>query len=130
MAQPLATESHSSKRHRRQAAGRPAAAEARPVAIMALSVSPIGTESTSVGEYVADALRVIERSGLRYQLHAMFTEVEGDLEALVRQIPQAHEACFARGAQRLSTVIKIDDRRDAPSSIEGKVRSVVDRMRR
>ena len=97
---------------------------------MALSVAPIGTESTSVGDYVADALRVIERSGLRYQLHAMFTEVEGDLEALVRLIPQVHEACFARGAHRLSTVIKIDDRRDAPTSMEGKVRSVTDRIRR
>jgi uncharacterized protein (TIGR00106 family) len=100
------------------------------VAIMALSVAPIGTASPSVGDYVADALRVIELSGLRYELHAMYTEVEGDLEALLRLIPQVHEACFARGAQRLSTVIKIDDRRDAPSSIEGKVRSVVDRMRR
>jgi uncharacterized protein (TIGR00106 family) len=100
------------------------------VAIMALSVAPIGTAQTSVGDYVADALRVIERSGLRYQLHAMYTEVEGDLEALLRLIPEIHEACFARGAMRLSTVIKIDDRRDVPSSMEGKVRSVIDRMRR
>ena len=99
------------------------------MAIMALSVAPIGTESTSVGDYVADALRVIERSGLPYALRAMHTEVEGDLEALLRLIPQVHEACFARGASRLSTVIKIDDRRDVPSSIEGKVRSVIDRMR-
>jgi len=99
------------------------------VAIMALSVAPIGTESTSVGDYVAVALRVIARSGLPYELHAMHTEVEGDLEALLRLIPQVHEACFARGARRLSTVIKIDDRRDVPSSIERKVRSVIDRMR-
>ena len=97
---------------------------------MALSVAPIGTASPSVGDYVADALRVIERSGLRYQLHAMHTEVEGDLEALLRLIPQVHEACFARGAQRLSTTIKIDDRRDVPSFMEGKVRSVLDRMHR
>jgi uncharacterized protein (TIGR00106 family) len=98
------------------------------MAIMALSVAPIGTASPSVGDYVVDAVRVIDRSGLRYQLHAMHTEVEGDLEALLGLIPQIHEACFARGAQRLSTVIKIDDRRDAPSSMEGKVRSVRDRM--
>ena len=98
------------------------------MAIMALSVAPIGTASPSVGDYVVDAVRVIDRSGLRYQLHAMHTEVEGDLKALLGLIPQIHEACFARGAQRLSTVIKIDDRRDADSSMEGKVRTVRNRM--
>jgi uncharacterized protein (TIGR00106 family) len=98
------------------------------MAILAISVTPIGTGSPSVGEYVADALRVIERSGLRYQLGAMHTEVEGELEALLRLIPEIHRACFARGARRVSTVIKIDDRRDAPSSIEGKVRSVKARI--
>ncbi len=98
------------------------------MAIMAISVTPIGTGSPSVGEYVAAAVRAIERSGLRYELNAMHTVVEGDLEALLRLVPEIHEACFARGARRVSTVMKIDDRRDAPSSIEGKVRSVRERM--
>jgi uncharacterized protein (TIGR00106 family) len=100
------------------------------MAILAISVTPVGTGSTGVGEYVADALRVIERSGLRYRLNAMHTEIEGELEPLLRLVPQIHEACFARGAKRVSTVIKIDDRRDAPSSIEGKVRSVKERIDR
>jgi uncharacterized protein (TIGR00106 family) len=98
------------------------------MAILAISVTPIGTGSPGVGEYVADALRVIERSGLRYQLNAMHTEVEGELDQLLRLVPQIHEACFARGARRVSTVMKIDDRRDVPSSIEGKVRSVRERI--
>ncbi len=99
------------------------------MAIVALSVTPIGTGSPSVGEYVAEAVRVIERSGLRYEMNAMHTVVEGDLEAILRLVPVIHAACFARGAVRVSTVMKIDDRRDAPSSIEGKVRSVRDRLR-
>lgn len=100
------------------------------MALMAISVTPIGTGSPSVGAYVADALGVIERSGLRYRLNAMHTEVEGELEELLRLIPAIHRALFARGAQRVSTVIKIDDRLDAPSSIEGKVRSVEARLGR
>ncbi len=99
------------------------------MAILAISVTPIGTGTPSVGAYVADALRVIERSGLRYRLNAMHTEVEGELEEVLRLIPAIHRACFARGAKRVSTVIKIDDRRDTPSSIEGKVRSVEARLR-
>lgn len=94
------------------------------MAIMAISVTPIGTGSTSVGGFVVDALRVIERSGLRYELNAMHTVVEGDLAALMGLVSKIHAALFARGARRLSTVIKLDDRRDAPSTIDAKVRSV------
>ena len=94
------------------------------MAIMAISVTPIGTASTGVGEYVAEALQVIERSGFTYELNAMHTVVEGDLAGLMALVEQIHTALFARGAHRLSTVVKLDDRRDAPSTIEGKVRSV------
>lgn len=100
------------------------------MAIMAISVSPIGTGSTGVGEFVADALRVIQRSGLHYELNAMHTVVEGDVGVLMALVAEIHEALFARGARRLSTVVKLDDRRDAASTIEGKVRSVEQRMAR
>jgi uncharacterized protein (TIGR00106 family) len=98
------------------------------MAIMAISVTPVGTGSTGVGEYVAEAVRVIERSGLSYELNAMHTVVEGDLAALMALVVQIHTALFASGAHRLSTVVKLDDRRDAPSTIEGKVRSVEQRI--
>jgi uncharacterized protein (TIGR00106 family) len=100
------------------------------MAIMAISVTPIGTGSPSVGAYVAEAIRVIADSGLRYELRAMHTEVEGDLPALLALVPKIHEACFDQGARRVSTVIKLDDRRDAPSSIAGKVQSVQQRRGR
>ena len=100
------------------------------MAIVAISVTPVGTGSASVGEYVAEAVRVIERSGLRYEVNAMHTVVEGDLDTLLRLVPEIHRACFDRGAVRLSTVMKIDDRRDRPSSIAGKVRSVREKMDR
>jgi uncharacterized protein (TIGR00106 family) len=97
---------------------------------MAISVTPIGTGATGVGEFVAEAVRVIERSGLSYELNAMHTVVDGDLGALTRLIGDVHAALFAKGAKRLSTVVKIDDRRDAPSSIDAKVRSVRNRIGR
>jgi uncharacterized protein (TIGR00106 family) len=100
------------------------------MAMMAISVTPIGTGSPSVGEYVADAVRVIAASGLEYELNAMHTIVQGDLEKMLLLVPEIHRACYARGARRVSTVIKIDDRKDAPSSIAGKVRSVHERLDR
>lgn len=100
------------------------------MAIVAISVTPVGTGSPSVGDYVAEALRVVQRSGLRYELNAMHTVIEGELDEILRLIPAIHDACFRRGALRLSTILKIDDRRDAPVSMEGKVRSVLERMER
>jgi uncharacterized protein (TIGR00106 family) len=100
------------------------------MAIMAISVTPIGTATTGVGEFVAEAVRVIERSGLRYELNAMHTVVEGDLAALMGLVTEIHTALFARGAGRLSTVVKLDDRRDAPGTIAAKVRSVEARLAR
>lgn len=98
------------------------------MAIMAISVSPVGTGSTGVGDFVADALRVIERSGMRYELNAMHTVIEDDLDRLLGLVPAIHAALAAKGAKRLSTVIKIDDRRDVPSTMDAKVRSVQARM--
>jgi uncharacterized protein YqgV (UPF0045/DUF77 family) len=35
-----------------------------------------------------------------------------------------HEVPFTMGAKRVSTTINIDDRRDKPQTIEGKVKAV------
>lgn len=95
------------------------------MAIAAVSITPIGTGETGVGEYVAAAERVLRQEpGLRVQLNAMFTLLEGDLETIYRAIQRAHEAVVEAGAQRVSTVIKIDDRRDRPATLEGKVARV------
>jgi uncharacterized protein YqgV (UPF0045/DUF77 family) len=39
------------------------------------------------------------------------------------------EAVFARGAQRVSTVIKVDERRDRHATAAEKVRAVEERLR-
>ena len=94
------------------------------MAIVAVSISPVGV-GTSVGARVAAALRVLQgQQKVRYRLDPMFTTLEGDLDEIFALIRAMQEAVFAAGAQRVSTVIKIDDRRDRPASMEDKVRSV------
>jgi uncharacterized protein YqgV (UPF0045/DUF77 family) len=39
------------------------------------------------------------------------------------------EAVFAAGAERVSTVIKIDDRRDRDNSMQDKVKSALDQTK-
>ena len=39
-----------------------------------------------------------------------------------------HEVPFEKGALRVSTMVKIDDRRDKPASMHQKVKSVEDKL--
>lgn len=95
------------------------------MAIVEVSITPIGTATPSVSKYVAQAHRtLIETPGLKAQLTPMSTVLEGDLDLILQAIRQAQEAVFAAGAQRVSTSMKIDDRRDRTGTMEGKLKAV------
>jgi uncharacterized protein (TIGR00106 family) len=100
------------------------------MAIVAVSIAPVGA-GTSVSDYVAAALRVVrDQQRVRWRLDPMFTTLEGEVGEIFALIERMQEAVFAAGAQRVSTVIKIDDRRDQPVRMEDKVRSVEERLGR
>ncbi len=95
------------------------------MAIAAVSISPIGV-GTSVSRHVAAALAVVRgQSRVRYRLDPMFTTLEGDLGDIYALVHSMQEAVFAAGALRVSTVLKIDDRRDRDVRMEDKVSVVV-----
>ena len=94
------------------------------MAIVEVSIVPIGTAATSVSNFVAGAVSVLKTSGLYFELTAMGTIIEGDLVKVMETIQMMHENPFSKGAERVYTVIKIDDRRDKPTGIDYKLRSV------
>jgi uncharacterized protein (TIGR00106 family) len=98
------------------------------MAIVAVSISPTGATpegGVGVSSYVARALDVVRsQDAVRYRLDAMFTTLEGDLDQIFDLIRQMQEAVFEAGAERVGTVIKIDDRRDRNATMEDKIRSV------
>jgi uncharacterized protein (TIGR00106 family) len=101
------------------------------MAIAAVSVVPIGTGSTSVSSYVAGAEKILRDDGrVTYQLGPMFTTIQGDLEACLDVIRKMHESLFDAGALRVSTSIKIDDRRDRQGDMQAKVESVEEKLRK
>ena len=98
------------------------------MAIVAVSISPVGS-GVGVSEYVAAALAVVRgQDRIRYRLDPMFTTLEGDLGEIYALIQQMQEAVFAVGAVRVGTVIKIDDRRDREVRMEDKVAAVEERL--
>jgi uncharacterized protein (TIGR00106 family) len=71
-----------------------------------------------------EAQRIIQKSGLKYELGPMCTSIEGGIDDILKVAKDVHEACFKKGARRVLTSIKIDDRRDKPLSMAGKISSV------
>jgi len=99
------------------------------MAIMEISVVPIGTESTSLSYYVADCIRILKKEKVIYELTAMGTNIEGDLKDLIKIALKMHEAPFKKGASRVLLTIKIDDRRDKKGTLAGKKKAVQSRLR-
>ncbi len=95
--------------------------------IAAFSVTPLGA-GESVGDLVAEAVRVVRASGLPHETNAMFTNVEGDWDEVMGVI----RACVdrvAESAPRVSVVIKLDIRPGEPANrLAGKVESIERRL--
>ena len=99
------------------------------MAIVAVSISPVG-EGASVSHYVAAAVQVVRgQSRVKARLDPMFTTLEGDLDDIFALIRVMQEAVFEAGAVRVSSVIKIDDRRDRDVSMEAKLEAVEQLLR-
>jgi uncharacterized protein (TIGR00106 family) len=98
------------------------------MAVVFLTITPLGTATPSVSRYVAGCERILRDSGLKHELTAMGTIIEGDLDAILAVVRAMHESPFAQGAARVSTLVKIDDRRDKEHTIAGKMKSVREKL--
>ncbi|NQX49611.1 MTH1187 family thiamine-binding protein [Paenibacillus tritici] len=95
------------------------------MAIGEVTVIPIGTGSTSLSSYVADMQRVLQTvEGITYELTSMGTIIEGPVGRILAAVEALHESPFTSGAQRVSTSLKMDDRRDKPSTSRSKLEAV------
>ncbi len=65
---------------------------------------------------------------MSYKLTPMGTVLEGDLDKVLAMIRKMHESAFIKGAQRVVTIINIDDRRDKKATMESKVISVESKL--
>jgi uncharacterized protein (TIGR00106 family) len=90
--------------------------------LVAFSVTPLGV-GDAVGEYVADAVRVVRDSGLPNHTDAMFTTVEGDWDEVMAVVKRAVDTVAAK-APRVSVVLKADIRPGATGALTAKMESL------
>jgi len=95
------------------------------MAIAEISVIPLGTKTPSVSQYVARAVKVLEQEkDIKYEMTAMGTIIEGDLDRILAAVKKMHEGTFREGVARVVTSVKIDDRRDRAQGMKEKVDSL------
>jgi uncharacterized protein (TIGR00106 family) len=90
--------------------------------LAAFSITPLGGED-SVGELVADAVRIVRESGLPNETNAMFTNIEGEWDDVMAIIHRCVQAVAAR-SPRVSVVIKIDHRPGVTDALHSKVETI------
>ena len=91
--------------------------------ILDLCVVPLGV-GVSVSAYVAECHRVLQEAGLKNQLHAYGTNIEGEWDLVMAAVKHCHERIHAMGAPRITTTIKLGTRVDKEQTMADKVTSV------
>ncbi len=98
------------------------------MALMEISVVPLGLGTPSVGDHVAALVDFLRKNQVPFRLTDMGTVIEGSPAQLLDWARLLHELPFEKGVQRVVTHIAIDDRRDRKVSLGDKTASVEARL--
>ena len=98
--------------------------------IATINVIPLGTATPSVGTYVADCVKVLKDAGANFEMNAMGTVIDGDLDDILMLVKKMHSVPFEKGVQRVVTTVSIDDRRDKKVISSEKLESLMERVNR
>jgi uncharacterized protein (TIGR00106 family) len=95
--------------------------------LCAFSITPLGA-GDSVGDLVADAVRLVRDSGLPNETNSMFTIVEGEWDEVMALVKRCVHVVAAQ-APRVSVVVKIDHRPGVDDMMHAKVQSIEEHLR-
>jgi uncharacterized protein (TIGR00106 family) len=84
---------------------------------------PLGV-GVSLSPYVAECQRIIEARGLKHQMHAYGTNIEGEWAEVFAAVEACHASVHAMGAPRITSTIKLGTRVDKSQSMDDKITSV------
>jgi uncharacterized protein (TIGR00106 family) len=94
--------------------------------LIEFSIIPIGVGS-SIGDQLAEVLKIVDASGLPYKVNPMGTVVEGEWDEIMKLIKKCHMTMM-KAVERTLTTISIDDRKGKPNRIDEKVKSIEKRI--
>ncbi len=95
---------------------------------MEITIIPLGTGSTSVGNYVADIKQYLCDKNIEHSMNDMGTVIAGSTEELLELAREIHLIPFTKGAERVITNITLDERLDLDIKLGEKQKSVNHRL--
>ena len=98
------------------------------MALMQITVIPLGTSGAGVGDFIADIEQYLRDRHIEHSLNDMATVIYGTPEELFRIAREIHSLPFKKDIDRVVTQLTIDDRRDLDRKIDEKKRSVLARL--
>jgi uncharacterized protein (TIGR00106 family) len=96
-------------------------------ALADICVVPIGV-GVSLSKQIAACERVLADAGLKTQLHANGTNVEGEWDTVMAAVKKCHQVLHEMGVPRVHTEIRIGTRVDRAQSMEEKLNSVREKL--
>ncbi len=84
-----------------------------------ITVIPVG--SVEMKPCIDAAIEAIQGCGLKYEVGALGTTIEGPLDKVVQAVEEVHKAAMNAGVERLVTEVRIDERRGVDHTIEREV---------
>lgn len=87
--------------------------------IAELSIVPLAGEDMRPA--IEIAVDILKKSGLKYEVGALGTTIEGELEQVLQVLKQTHQAVMHQGPERVLTELRIDERRTGAASMEQEV---------
>lgn len=88
---------------------------------IALQVLP-KSKNKETYDLVDDAIKVIQDSGLKYQVCPFETAIEGPYDEIMQLVEKVQEKCFSNGADELLVYVKIQNRKQGDVTIEEKMK--------
>jgi uncharacterized protein (TIGR00106 family) len=96
--------------------------------IMDLCIVPLGV-GVSVSTYIAACQKILKKAGLKTQLHAYGTNIEGEWDEVMAAVKECHAEVHRLGAPRITTTIKLGTRIDREQTMADKVNSVMEKLK-
>lgn len=94
--------------------------------LVEFSLTPLD-KGESLSKYVARSIDIVDKSGLPYKLGPMGTCVEGEWDEVFDLIKKCFEK-MKEDCRRISILIKVDYREGKSGRLEGKIKSVEEKL--
>ncbi len=88
---------------------------------IALQILP-KSKTKEAYDLVDDAIKVIQESGIKYQVCPFETVLEGPYDEIMNLIEKTQETCLKKGAEELMVYIKVQIRKDSKVTIDDKMK--------